>query len=77
MFLENIPISVLGPPKFWRWLQENSGDSAILDCKLVQKGHFLAFVRPCSLAQFQLRTSERRRDKHTRYDLEIDSENMS
>ena len=43
----------------------------------MQKGHFLAFGRPCSLAQFQLITSKHNRDKQTRYDLGIDSKNTS
>jgi len=40
-----------------------SSDYATLNC------------RSCSLARFQSITGERRRDKHARYGLEIDSDN--
>jgi len=57
--------------------KKNLDDFTTLGCRLGQKSHFLAFGRPCSLAQFQLIAGEHGRAKQTRYGIGIGSENTS
>ena len=74
MFTENIPFYMLGPPKFCS--RKSLCEFATLGWRFVSKGHFFAFGRLYSLAQFQLITGEHSRGKPSRYGIRIDNENM-